>query len=212
LSQNVKETSLSGSKKKETMGITLKNRGRLQHHPVLLGHVFKNGLKAPGLKRLGDVLELTKGWQGVVGPRFASKLLPVLLSNGILSVATPHPAWSSEAQNYAKFFIKNIQERFPDGPKVRSFRFFYAPHLFMKENSIQEAPSSLELHGHHSSSGLEPSCPKEAQSDSRGLHWALDRLAKAYKKKIQIKTTTVNGYLCTYPKEFSPVLFWLFQP
>lgn len=166
---------MPSAKKREPRGITPKNRGRVHHHPVPLSHVFKNGLKAPGLKRLGDVLELTKGWHGIVGPRFARNLLPVSLSNGILSVATPHPAWSFEAQNYAKFFVKNIQERYPDGPKVRSLRFFYAPCLFMEEDSNKEAPSS----------GSDHSCPKEAQYGSGGLQGALDRLAKVIEKRYE---------------------------
>lgn len=174
---------MSGAKKKEPREFIPKKRGkRVNPYPVLLGHVFKKGLKAPGLKRLGDILELTKDWHGIVGPHFARKLLPVTLSNGVLSVATPHPAWSSEAQNYVKFFIKNIQERFPAGPKVRSFRFFYAPHLFNQENSSPVGQLSLGTHSHSPSLGSDPPYPHGAQNASQGLQGALDRLAQAVEK------------------------------
>lgn len=140
-------------KKGKTTKVSPRQQSRAKNSPRALGTVLQTGLKAPGLKRLGNVLQLGKDWQWIVGPRFSKKLFPVTLAQGVLWVACIHPAWGSEAQHFSRIFLKNIRERYPEWPKIISVRFFYAPHLFQYEEEalscqeqaqVQNNPSEME--------------------------------------------------------------------
>ena len=165
-------------KGKATTTSSSRHHNRPKGSPQALGHLLQRGLKAPGLKRLGNLLQLGKDWPWIVGPRFSKHIFPGTLAHGVLWVACSHPAWGSEAQHYSRIFLKNIRERYPEWPKISALRFFYAPHLFEgdEDSRPRQEPTQVRCSPSDLEGWIEPA---SFEAMPEGLHGALYRLALA---------------------------------
>jgi len=122
-------------KGKATTTSSSRHHNRTKGSPQALGHLLQRGLKAPGLKRLGNLLQLGNDWPWIVGPRFSKQIFPGTLAHGVLWVACSHPAWGSEAQHYSRIFLKTFANVTQNGQKFPLFGFF-THHTCLKAERI----------------------------------------------------------------------------
>jgi len=167
----------SCEKGKITTTSSSRRHNRPKGSPQALGHVLQRGLKAPGLKRLGNLLQLGEDWQWIVGPRFSKQIFPGTLANGVLWVACSHPAWGSEAQHYSRIFLKHSRT-LPRMAKNFRSSVFYAPHLFEsgEDSNPRQEPTQVQCNPSDLEGWIEPA---SFEAMPEGLRGALNRLALA---------------------------------
>lgn len=99
----------------------LENFGKAGRDEESLGHVFRDLITAQGWKPNLQIAQLNSQWDSIVGSVIANNSTVDSLHNGVLTIRSQGPAWTTNLTYMAPEILRKVREKL-DGLTIKSVR------------------------------------------------------------------------------------------